>query len=713
VSDGIILIYSQYIDSGLIPMALSLEEMGFTRYGADGTRPLFRRTKKDGPPSVVDVRTMTHEPPADSNGVFMPARYAMITGDQRLSPNNEFELKGLTSEGENGGDGNRNGHKVKVVLISKAGSEGIDFKFIRQVHILDPWYNMNRSEQITGRAVRIFSHKDLPFEKRNVQIFMHGTILGENREEAADLYIYRVAEYKAIQIGKITRLLKETAVDCIINHGQTNFTQEMMTNSLKAPITQTLSNHMVLRDFKIGDAPFSPTCDYMADCSFSCRPNKLIREDELNEDTYSERFILINAEKILQRIRLLMRFEFFYKKDVLIRAIRTQKEYPIIQIYAALTQLVNDENEVIMDKYGRNGRLVNIGEYYLFQPLELRNKNASIFERSVPIDYKFNMVEFQLKPKEGQQNIREKYKDRQRQQPMAEGMQEQGQEEQAEPSQITEMRQNMETASAFTRENRVPRGDQDWYKHCGIVIRFMTQKYPESQPYLVPFVVAHMMELLSFEEKLDVMNYLYKFKTLQKGSLEWFAKSYIETNSVLTEQSWNVFVMYKGEKRKFMILQKDSRVWVEATPMQALALEKSKAIEETVAFSLDRLNPVVGYIGYGKKNDVLVFKTRDILSSRDTGARCDEAGKAEVIKILNKILGETVYTNENTKIQKDAEGNMIQDAINVIELCILLEFLLRYSEAINKNGLQWFFTPEMAVYIFTAIGKTREKGKKK
>ena len=34
-SEGVILIYSQYIDAGLIPMALALEEMGFTRYGSN------------------------------------------------------------------------------------------------------------------------------------------------------------------------------------------------------------------------------------------------------------------------------------------------------------------------------------------------------------------------------------------------------------------------------------------------------------------------------------------------------------------------------------------------------------------------------------------------------------------------------------------------------------------------------------------------------
>ena len=384
VSEGIILIYSQYIDSGLIPMALALEEMGFTRFGQTGIKPLF----KNRPSEVVDVKTM--QPPADKRN-FNPARYAMITGDPRLSPNNDFEVKGLT------GDDNKEGGKVKVVLISKAGSEGIDLKFIRQVHILDPWYNMNRPEQIIGRAVRNFSHKDLPFEQRNVEIFMYGTILDNNTEEAADLYVYRVAEYKAIQIGKVTRVLKETAVDCLINHDQTNFTQQIMTANLKEPIVQELSTGQVLKNFKIGDAPFSPTCDYMASCNYDCRPDAEIDESKLNEDTYDENFIVMNSEKILQRIRMLFKESFFYKKDMLLKAIRTPKEYPYVQIYSALTQLIEDDNEFIVDRYGRNGKLINIGEYYLFQPIELKNKNISIYDRSVPLDFKHDMINFELK----------------------------------------------------------------------------------------------------------------------------------------------------------------------------------------------------------------------------------------------------------------------------------------------------------------------------
>ena len=75
---------------------------------------------------------------------------------------------------------------------------------------------MNRAEQIIGRAVRTCSHKDLPFSERNVEIFLHGTLLG-SEVEAADLYVYRLAELKALQIGRVTRLLKEVSVDCILN----------------------------------------------------------------------------------------------------------------------------------------------------------------------------------------------------------------------------------------------------------------------------------------------------------------------------------------------------------------------------------------------------------------------------------------------------------------------------------------------------------------
>jgi hypothetical protein len=661
-------------------MALALEEAGFTRFGDKGASSLF----KDLPTDVVDVRTM--KPPTNKKD-FIPARYSMITGDSRLSPNNDFEVKSLTNEN------NLNGEKIKVVLISKAGSEGIDFKFIRQVHILDPWYNMNRIEQTIGRAVRNFSHKDLPFKKRNVQIFLYGTILGENIEEAADLYVYRVAEYKAIQIGKVTRLLKETAVDCIINHGQTNFTQEKISEKLKQNITQELSTGIILEDFKVGDSPFSPACDYMADCNYNCRPDKEIDEDNLNEDTYNEKYIVMNSEKIIQRIRMLMKENFFYKKDVLLKEIRVQKEYPFIQIYSALTQLIEDENEFIMDKYGRNGRLINIGEYYLFQPTELRDKNISIFERSVPIDYKHSMVNFVVnksveKPVIDKRNIKKVFEIEDDEDAEDKSMQ-----FLKATTIIDEMKTNFELCNDFTKKTKVPRGDDNWYKHCGIVIKKMKKEYPESQKYLIGFLVAHMVELLLYDDKLEVMNYLYSLDNIQNGTFEWFAKDYFMANSIITKK-FTAFIMYKLNKRMIMILNEENK-WIPAQPEDQREVASAKETKDLLSFKTEDYSKIIGFIGYEKSNRFLVFKTKDMTAKRDTGARCDESGKLKTLQKLNEIVGdENKYTKENTKGKKD-DG---MEAVGHVELCVLQEFILRYFNTIQKDDKKWFLVPEIAIW---------------
>ena len=663
-------------------MALALEEMGFTRYGQSGIKPLF----KNKPTEIVDVRTMKQP---EDNKKFMPARYAMITGETRLSPNNDFEVKGLT------GEDNKDGYKVKVVLISKAGSEGIDLKFIRQVHILEPWYNMNRIEQIIGRAVRNFSHKDLLFEKRNVEIFMYGTILGDNQEEAADLYVYRVAEYKAVQIGKVTRVLKESAVDCIINHDQTNFSQAILDKKLKEPITQELSTGEVLQ-VKIGDAPFSPACDYMADCNFNCTPDKDINEDELNEDTYNESFIIMNSEKILQRIRMLMKEGFFYKKDVLIRQIRSTKEYPYVQIFSALTQLIEDENEFIVDRYGRNGRLINIGEYYLFQPIELRDKNASIFDRTVPIDYKHDMIQFQIKQNVvkaviDKRNINNNDADKNNILSFSKG-----------EKLVNEMKENYKIFEEFNKPNqKVPLGDDNWYKHCGIVINKIRKDFPDSEKYLNQLIIAHMLDLLLYEDKLEVMNYLYSLNNI-KSKFELTSKEYFEKNSISTNND-TVYIMYKLNEMILLKLDSNNK-WIKAgkedmrelieylnkivkdnkNPNKKYTAEQVEQAKDILPpFDKSRYNSIIGFIGYDINNKYLVFKTIDLTAKNEKGAICSQATKNKNLLKLKNIIGEEKY-NTIEKFKND-------------DLCVFEEIILRYFDVIKKGEKKWFLSPEMAL----------------
>jgi hypothetical protein len=386
-----------------------------------------------------------------------------------------------------------------------------------------------------------------------------------------------------------------------------------------------------------------------------------------------------------------MKDSFFYKKDTLLKAIRTPKEYPYVQIYSALTQLIEDNNEFIVDKYGRNGRLINIGEYYLFQPVELRDNNASIFDRSVPIDYKHSMINFEIKhnivkPVIDKRNLNEA---------IIEG------EIALFPEGkriIDEMNVNLNISKDFTKQNKVPRGDDNWYKHCGIVIKRMAKEYPETRgDMLIQFLIEHMIELLLFEDKLEVINYLYSLNTIKNGTLEWFAKEYFDKNIIVTK-NLKAIVMYKLNKRAIIILNNDNK-WVQSEPEDEREIAMSKEGKEILTFKADDYNKIIGFIGYEKSNRYLVFKTKDMLSKRDTGARCDESGKDKTMKKINEIIGETKYTNETTKLQKDSDGNVTREAINHVELCVIQEFILRYFEAIKRDDKKWFLTPEMAIFF--------------
>ena len=697
-SEGIILIFSEYIDSGLIPMTLALEEMGIKR--ATG-KSLFKT------------------PPPEKASLF---KYVLITGDPRISPKNDEEVKMATS------DNNQDGAKVKVILISKAGSEGLDFKFIRQVHILEPWYTMNRIEQIIGRAVRNFSHKQLPFEKRNVEIYMHATLLNNSKEEAADLYVYRVAEYKAVQVGKISRLLKESAVDCILNHDQTNFTQEAMATNVK----QILSSGKVLEEFAVGDVPNTAACDYMDTCEYKCRPTKEITKEDINENTYNESFVLLNLDKILQKIRQLMKERFFYKKKDLIQLINIPKPYPLVQIYAALSQLVDDNNETIRDKYGRIGYLTNIDEYYLFQPNEITNPRASIFERSVPVDYKHSMIEFNMKDielekekekeKEKEPGLgpepglepepemaspeleilpREDTEERKEEPDGYEKEMVKGYEREAEAATehaeeertlLAILKDTYDTAISHMSESALPRGEKDWYKHCGIVMQKMMKENEISREELIEYLIQHIIDVLLFDEKKMLLNYLTK-KTVQEemSEFEVIAKAYFEQN-IITDRKIKGIYIFDVNINKLLILDNLTQSWKDGEPEDERDL--SNANKEKMATIQGMFNDIVGFIAYEQKYEYLVFKVKDMKAKRNTGARCDQASKSKTIVLLNKIVEmgvakDDTYTKENTKKLID------------VGLCILEEFILRHYNKDRKNGKVWFLNPELAkIYKF-------------
>ena len=360
-SEGVVIVYSQFIDGGLVPLALALEQLGFSRAGS--THNLFKKTRLP-----------------KNNGKL---KYAMITGDKAFSPDNVKELKLVTDPK------NVNGDYAKVVLISRAGSEGLDFKFIRQVHIMEPWFNMSRIEQIIGRAVRTCSHKNLEFSKRNVEIYLHCLSLAE-RLETVDMYMYRKAEKKSIQIGRVSRVLKEVSADCLLNINQSGFTEANMKQVVNLTLSSVGPDGSAKKiNYKVGDKPFSSTCDYMEDCQYRCSATD--RGGEAVLDTYNAKFLYQDTQEIKNSVTALMSERYFYRRSQLEAKVNAKKSYPASKIDAALNEMVHGQEQIV-DKYDRRGTLIRVGDVYLFQPRAINNEKISVYDRTHPVEEKIRML---------------------------------------------------------------------------------------------------------------------------------------------------------------------------------------------------------------------------------------------------------------------------------------------------------------------------------
>jgi len=74
---------------------------------------------------------------------------------------------------------NFDGGLCRAFCITSAGAEGLSLKCVRGVHVMEPYWNSVRTQQVKGRAVRICSHMDLPKDQQNVTIYTYCAIIPE------------------------------------------------------------------------------------------------------------------------------------------------------------------------------------------------------------------------------------------------------------------------------------------------------------------------------------------------------------------------------------------------------------------------------------------------------------------------------------------------------------------------------------------------------
>ena len=341
-SEGTIFIYSNYVNYGGVNIVKQmLLANGFEKYNSSNNSKTYNK---------------------------------FIVFNDSTSPETRDKLRKIFNH-----PNNKDGSIIKIIIGSPIISEGITLKNVRQVHILEPTWNLSRINQIIGRAVRNNSHADLPINDRYVQIFKYISIYSKDKDL---LYIdkekYLLSEEKDRTNKKVERILKEISFDCFINKDRN-------------------------RSYYKNYTDYSPECDYQQ-CEYDClyKPSHIdfIKENQLLEDkqglTYNinlHEFDKFAIRKIRTYIQNLFKVYFIWKLDDIVDIIKNEDSTITIEsIYTCLNDLKVNKTKLI-DKYNRNGFLISRSDLYIFNPLNT-DIDSSIYDKIFDFSVESNDITF-------------------------------------------------------------------------------------------------------------------------------------------------------------------------------------------------------------------------------------------------------------------------------------------------------------------------------
>jgi superfamily II DNA or RNA helicase len=332
---GVVFVYSNYVQMGSRLFSMALEEHGYQP--AEG-QPLLASTSYTGA----------------SKG-----KYAL------LSDTSEAEFNRLMDKVKS--STNREGEQIKVVVASVIASEGVDFRYVRQIHILDPWWNMSRIEQVLGRGLRTCSHQLLDFEDQNCSVYLH-VARTDDGKECFDEYTYRTkVEQKAIKIAKVRKVLAESAMDCPLQ----NLVNTLPEDWKLLDVPQRASERRDLGNYKLSGM-MAPTFSDSPEVTI-CRVETLPPAPEHKRplSTY-----LDVRDEILTKLAKLFADKPIWDRTDLREALRPYTD----DVVAFHLQQAVSSGFRFKDSFGRPSVLESRGDLYALSPLT--GPNTTMVERT-------------------------------------------------------------------------------------------------------------------------------------------------------------------------------------------------------------------------------------------------------------------------------------------------------------------------------------------
>ena len=498
---------------------------------------------------------------------------------------------------------------------------------------------------------------------------MYGTILEQDDSvEAIDMYIYRSAESKAKKIGLVSRVLKETAIDCLLQPSSENMTIENMNQN----VSLNLSNKKII-DFNIGDEPYSSTCDYMQSCDYKCKiihnndivdSSTMVDKSQVDSSTISQRHLNNNIVSLKNRIKDLFFEKYVYTRDDIDKLVNYNKIYNPYQIELALKELTNDNLELVVDKYDRKGYVVAIDDLYIFQPFQIRNKNVVMEHRTLPLFHKREFIPLKLnksvKKESNTQNegifITEDFNNRQL---------------------IDNVNKYMET--------------HIWNKHKSLYEGILTIIQGNNLENVMDHIsVFHYLDTqVTYKLKLKMLKDYYADKTkFQEYLQNYFDKFIFES------KFYDGFIINRDSDLILHRYDKVENEWHETILTDSSSYSQFREVIDN-KFKITLNNQMLGYY-YPNKKHILQFKMKSIMNSGERGKSGTICDKLDLTYI--KTYTDSLFSFMNEKQVSQIQLLLDSNTMTRKSICAMIELLLRYFDYKNFNEKTWFVSPHIALF---------------
>lgn len=317
-TEGNCFVYSSIVEgSGCILLSLILELFGYSR--ANG---LERESGK---------------------------RYALLTG---TTTNNRTIVERFNKPD------NKTGDFIKVIIGSRAVSEGLSFNNVIFESILTPHWNYSETSQAIARGIRLGSHNELLKVgiQPKIQIQQIATTSKNFPKDiySIDLHMYKISQNKDVSIKNVLRIFMEISFDCALNYKR---------------------NRVYKKD---GDRDCEyQNCDYVCD-GFNDMKNLELKESDIDYSSYNLLYSNQEYSDVKKRTEELFRKNIVLSRNQLISYLEKYKNQEIYNILYILNQK-NKEKNLPENTFHYNRFL---GAFSSFPIKKIMNRLENIFKEN-------------------------------------------------------------------------------------------------------------------------------------------------------------------------------------------------------------------------------------------------------------------------------------------------------------------------------------------